>query len=108
MHAERVLVVVVALVSGGIAGFALLRRPATPALAIILAALAVAQLGLAVWHARNVVKELERLDSGLIFGRLIGTGAYGCILGSAVTLAGGLFAWTKREPRTAPAISRPT
>ena len=99
MQGELALMVGLAVVSGGVAAFALLRRPATPALAIILTALAVAQLGLAIWHAGSVMNELEQLDSRLIFGRLIGTGAYGCILGSAATLAGGVFAWTKREPR---------
>lgn len=105
LQGEMVLLVVLAVMSGGIAGFALLRRPATPALAIILTALALAEVCLAIWHAGSVAKELEQFDSGLLFGRLIGTGAYGCILGSAMTLAGGVLAWTKRESRTDQAIS---
>jgi hypothetical protein len=96
IQGEIVLLVVMALVSAGIAVVWLLRRQATTALAIILSVLAAAQLGLAILNAVDVVHAFDQADSEFIFGRLIGTGVYGCILGSAATLIGGYVAWTRR------------
>jgi hypothetical protein len=105
IQVEVVVLVVLALGSAGIAGVSLLRHHATRALAIILAVLAVAQLALAISNAVNVVHALDQAAADSMFSRLIGTGVYGCIVGSAVTLFGGYLAWTRRASPTDPAFS---
>jgi len=90
---------ILAIVSAGIASVVLLRRPATARLGITLIVLAVLQLGLATWFGSNIVLAIERVDSHLVLISAIGTGAYMSVLGSAMTLAGGVLAWTGRASK---------
>jgi hypothetical protein len=86
-------------ISIAIAGLVLLRRSATGAVAIILMFLAVTQLGLAIWHLADYVQAIRQVDSRLVLISVIGTGLYLGVLGSVVTLAGGVVAWTTRSSR---------
>ena len=88
---------VLAVISAGIAGVVLLRRPVTARIALILIALAMAQLSLAIWFGSSIVRAIEQADSHLVFISAIGTGAYLSVLGSAITLLGGVLAWTGRH-----------
>ena len=93
------LLAALASISIAIAGLVLLRRSATGAVAIILMFLAVTQLGLAIWHLADYVHAIRQVDSRLVLISVIGTGLYLGVLGSVVTLAGGVVAWTKRSSR---------
>jgi hypothetical protein len=90
---------ILAIVSAGIASVARFRRPATARVAVTLVVLAVLQMGLATWFGSNIVLAIERVDSHLVLISAIGTGAYMSVLGSAVTLAGGVLAWTRRASK---------
>jgi hypothetical protein len=79
-----------------IASFVLLRRPAIAAIAIILIFLALSQIGVAIWNAANIVQLIAHSDSRQIAMRTIGTGATLGVLGSLITLAGAVMAWTTR------------
>jgi hypothetical protein len=94
--AAEVPLAILAAGSLGIAGFVLLRRPATAKVAMVLIALATLQVGLAVWFALSIVLAIEHADSQLVLISAIGTGAYLSVLGSALTLVGGVLAWTSR------------
>jgi hypothetical protein len=96
------LLAALAAISMCIAGFVLLRRSATAAVAIILMLLAVTQVALAVWHLADIVQAISRVDSRLVLISIIGTGLYLGVLGSVVTLAGGIVAWTKRSAQSDP------
>lgn len=97
IHDTGRLLIVLTLVSAGIAGGVLLRQPATAALAIILIVLALAQLGLAILISVNILHAIGQADSHQVYIAAIGTGAYGGVLAAVITMAGGLLAWTKRR-----------
>jgi hypothetical protein len=90
-----------AAVSIGIACVALPRRAATTAVAIVLIVLGVAEVGLAIWHLESIVQSTSKADSRLVLISLIGTGLYLGVLGSVITLVGGILAsilaWTRRS-----------
>lgn len=88
---------VLALTSATLAAVVLLRRPATGALASTLLLLAVGQLGAAIWAATSVLNSIRAIGDDQVFFTAIGTGAYLGVLGSLVTLAGGVLAWTNRR-----------
>jgi hypothetical protein len=92
-----ILLAVLAMISAGIASVVLLRRPATAGVAIILIVLALGQLGLAIWDGVNIVHAIDQVDSRQVLISAIGTGAYLGVLGSVITLAGGILAWTTRR-----------
>lgn len=94
--------VALALLSALIATAVLLRRPARPAVALGLIAFALAELCLAVWNAVSVLQAIAADDPLLVMGRAIGTGAYMCVIGAAVVLAGSVLAWRRRA--SSPAI----
>ena len=96
IHDAGELLAVLAAISAGIAGAVLLRRLATAGLAMILIVLAVAQLGLAIWDGATILRAIGQADSHLVLISAIGTGAYLGVLGTVITLAGGILAWTKR------------
>ena len=86
-----------AVISAGIAGAVLFRRPASGGLAIFLIALSVAQLGVSIWFGLNIVDAIHQAQSHLVLITAIGTGAYLAMLGSASTLVGSTLAWTTRR-----------
>jgi hypothetical protein len=92
-----VLLGVPAVISAGIAGVSLFRRPASRGLAILLIALAVAQLGVCIWFGLNIVEAIRQAQSRLVLISAIGTGAYLAMLGSASNLVGSTLAWTTRR-----------
>jgi hypothetical protein len=96
MQFGAVLLAVLAVASAGIAVI-LLRLPVGVWVLLILVILATSELGLSIWRAVNILHAIEQMQSRGIFIGAIGTGAYGAIIGSLATLAGGIVAWTKRE-----------
>jgi hypothetical protein len=86
-----------AVISAGVAGALLFRRPASGRIAIFLIALAVTQLGVSIWFGLNIVDAIREAQSHLVLITAIGTGAYLAILGSASTLVGSTLAWTTRR-----------
>ena len=86
----------IAMFSVCIASVGLLRKPATTAIAIVLILLALTQLGVAIWNGINIVEVIAYSDSRQVAIRTIGTGATLGVLGSLITLAGSLIAWTRR------------
>jgi hypothetical protein len=92
-----ILLTVLAMISAGIAIVVLLRRPATAWVAIILTVLALALLGLAIWEGVDIVRAIDQVDSHQVLISAIGTGAYLGVLGSVITLVGGILAWTTRR-----------
>ncbi len=96
MQFGAVLLAVLAVASAGIAVI-LLRLPVGVWVLLILVILATSELGLSIWRAVNILHAIEQMQSKGIFIGAIGTGAYGAIIGSLATLAGGIVAWTKRE-----------
>jgi hypothetical protein len=90
---------ILAIASAGIASVVLFRRPAPARVGITLIVLAVLQLGLATWFGSSIVLAIERADSHLVLISAIGTGAYLSVLGSAMTLVGGVLAWTGRATK---------
>ena len=91
-----ILLAVLAVISVCIAGTVLLRRPATAAIAIVLILLGVAQVCVAMWNGADIVQTIAESDSRLVAIRTIGTGAFLGVVGSVITLAGGIMAWTRR------------
>ena len=96
MRSGAVLLAVLAMVSAGIA-VVLLRLPVRVWVLLILVTLATSELGLSIWRAVNILHAIDQMQSSGIFIGAIGTGAYGAIIGSLATLAGGILAWTKRD-----------
>lgn len=94
-----VLLAVLAVISGGIAGAVLLRRPVSGGLAMLLIVLAGAQLGVAIWDGETILQAIGRADSHQVLIRSIGSGAYLGVLGAGITVAGGVVAWIKRSRR---------
>jgi hypothetical protein len=92
-----ILIAILALISMGLAGAVLLRRPATAGLATLLIVLAVAQVGLAIWDGMAILHAISKADSHQILIRAIGTGAYAGVMGSVTTLAGTILAWARRR-----------
>jgi hypothetical protein len=92
-----ILLAVPAVISAGIAGAVLLRRPATAGVAIILIGLAVAQVGVGIWYGGNIMAAIDEVHSHQLLIGAIGTGAYLGVLGSVSTFAGGILAWRTRE-----------
>jgi len=88
---------VLAMISATLAGVVLLRRPATAALAGVLLLLAVTQLGLAIWSAVSILHSIRAISNDQVFFTAVGTGAYSGVVGSLMTLAGGVLAWTNRR-----------
>lgn len=95
--APSVFLVILGVTSIVIASLMLLRRTATTSIAGILIVLAVAQLGFAAWSAMNIGSAIAAADSHQVLIDAIGTGAYACVLGSLLSLAGGAMAWFKRD-----------
>ena len=87
-----ILLAVLAAISAGIAGAVLFRRPAVVGVVVALVVLAVVELGLAIWDAVNIVQAIGQMQSSGVFIGAIGTGAYGAVIGSLATLAGGILA----------------
>lgn len=92
-----ILLAVLAAISAGIAIAVLFRRPVVLRVVIALVALAAAELCLAIWNAVSIVQAIEQTHSRAVFIGAIGTGAYGAVLGSLATLAGGILASTKPD-----------
>jgi hypothetical protein len=99
IQSARVLLAVLALISAGTAGVVLQRRRATAGVAIVLIVLAVMQLGVALWDGANIVYAIEQVSSHQVLFSAIGTGVYGTVVGSVVTVAGGILAWTRQGRR---------
>ena len=97
VDAPGLVLAALAVISMALAGFVLVRRSATPAVAVVLILLGAAQLGLASWHLADVVNAVRQVDSRLVLMSIIGTGLYMGVMGSMVTLAGGILAWTRRS-----------
>jgi hypothetical protein len=97
MQARAILLAVLSAISAGIAVGVLFRRPALVIVVGALIVLAVAELGLAIWDAVNILQAVAQMQSRGIFIGAIGTGAYGAIIGSLATLAGGILAGSKRD-----------
>jgi hypothetical protein len=97
VKAGAILLAVLAAISAGLAVGVLFRRPAVVIVVIALVVLAVAELGLAIWNAVNIVQAIEQTKSHAVFIGAIGTGAYGAVIGSLATLAGGILAGSKRD-----------
>lgn len=91
--------VILAMASAVIAGVVLLRRPATPRLAMVLIALALAQVGVAIWNSVAILHAISNAGSHELLISAIGTGAYAGVAGSGTTLAGGFLAWLGRRRR---------
>ena len=87
------------MVSASIAGVVLFRGPATAKVAITLIVLAALQLGLAIWFGSSILLAIAQVNSHLVLISAIGTGAYLSVLGSALTLVGGVLAWTGRATK---------
>jgi hypothetical protein len=83
-----------ALVAAGLAIFVLLQPPPTGTIAIALILLALAQIGVAVWHGTGLVAQLGH--SPHIWADAIGTGLYLGVIGGVISLWGGILAWTGR------------
>ena len=92
-----ILLAVLAVISAVIAVVVLFRRPVVVRVVIALVVLAVAELGLAIWDAVKIVQTIEQMQTRDVLIGAIGTGAYGAVLGSLATLAGGILAPTKRD-----------
>ena len=93
-----ILLAVPAMISAGIAGFVLLRRPATAGIAITLIGLAATQLGVGIWYGANVMHAIGgQVHSHQPLIGAIGTGAYLGVFGSLSNVAGGILAWTARQ-----------
>jgi hypothetical protein len=92
-----VVLAVLAVISAGVAAAALFRKAATAGVAMALIALALTQLGLAIWNGAAILQAIEHAGSHQVLINAIGTGAYGGVLGSAITLAGGILAWWRRR-----------
>jgi hypothetical protein len=99
-HAAGIPLAFLTIVSAGIAGVVLFRGPATPKVAITLVVSAALQLGLAIWFGSSIVLAIEQANSHLVLISAIGTGAYMSVLGSTLTLVGGVLAWTGRALKT--------
>ena len=99
-HAAGIPLAFLTIVSASLAGVVLFRRPATPMAAVILVVSATLQLGLAIWFGSSIVVAIEQANSHLVLISAIGTGAYMSVLGSALTLVGGLLAWSGRAVKT--------
>ena len=97
IQATGVVLAILAVISAGVAGAVLFRKAAKAWVAMTLIALALAQLGLAIWNCADIVHAIGQAGSHRVFTDAIGTGAYGGVLGAAITLAGGVLAWRKRR-----------
>jgi hypothetical protein len=97
VQGEAILLAVLAAISAGIAVAVLFRRPVVLSVVIALVVLAFAELGLAIWNALSIVHAIGQMQSRAVLIGAIGTGAYGAVLGSLATLAGGILAWPKRD-----------
>ncbi len=92
-----ILLAILAMASAVIAGGVLFRRKATPQLAIVLIALAVAQVGVAIWNSVAILRDISNAGSHHLLISAIGTGVYVAVAGSGTTFAGGLLAWLDRR-----------
>jgi hypothetical protein len=97
VQAGAILLAVLAAISAGLAVGVLFRRPALVIIVIALVVLAVVELCLAIWDAVNIVQAIAQTQSRAVFIGAIGTGAYGAVIGSLATLAGGILAGAKRD-----------
>jgi hypothetical protein len=92
-----ILLAILATASAVIASVVLFRRKATPRLAIVLIALALGQVGVAIWNSVAILREISNAGSHELLINAIGTGAYIGVAGSGTTFAGGLLAWLDRH-----------
>jgi hypothetical protein len=97
IQGASIVLAVLAMISAVIAIVVLLRRQPSSGVAILLMGLAAAQLGLATWNGVNTLYAINQVDSHLVLMNAIGSGAYLGVLASAITVAGGVFAWTTRR-----------
>jgi len=97
--AAAVVLAALAVAGAGIAIFMLLQPPPTAAVATILIVLGLAQLGLALWHGFGVIHDLNRSEH--IWADAIGTGIYLGVIGAVSSLGGGMVAWSARAPARA-------
>ena len=93
----RILLAVLAVASASLVAIVLLRRSYSPAAAIALVGLALAQVGASIWFGVNVVNEIRVAHPELLLISAIGTGVYMAALGSMGTLIGAIMAWTRRR-----------
>jgi hypothetical protein len=92
------LVDLMAVISGGIAGTVLLRGSGPPPAAIVLTVLAVAELGLVIFVGSNLGRGVAQLEAaGATAG--LGIGLYLTGLGAVIATAGGALMWMQsRRP----------
>jgi hypothetical protein len=89
-----------ALISGAVAGFVLLRQHASAAVALAIVVLALAQLGLVIFVGSNLTRGVVQLQAvGAVAS--LGFGVYLTALGAVTELIGGTVALTKGLRRTA-------
>ena len=88
------LVDLLAVISVGIAGIVLLRGQAPTPVAVILTALALAELGIVIFVGSNLSRGVAQLEAaGATAG--LGIGLYVAALGAAIAAAGGAFMWIR-------------
>ena len=88
------LVDLLAVISAGIAGIVLLRGQAPTPVAVILTALALAELGIVIFVGSNLSRGVAQLEAaGATAG--LGSGLYVAALGAAIAAAGGAFMWIR-------------
>jgi hypothetical protein len=92
----RILLAALAVASATLAGTVLLRGQSTAGVAILLVALAVAQIGAGIWFGVTVINEVRGANPHLVLISAIGTGTYMAGLGSVSTLIGAVLAWLRR------------
>jgi len=68
----------------------------------VLIVLGVAQVGLAIWHLESIVQATSKADSRLVLISMIGTGLYLGVLGSVITLVGGILASILADQTSSP------
>jgi hypothetical protein len=89
-----ILLAALAVVAAGVAIFVLIQPPPTNAVGVTLIVLALAQLGVAVWHGFGIVTQLGH--SPHVWADAIGTGIYLGVIAALISLWGGVLAWAAR------------